>query len=1193
MFLMVFLVGTVSAIDWDDVKYYDEETKTYTLENFFGLGKEIGQLELKTEQNYKVPIGYQKFAEVEVRNGEYNYNEIINGITLENIRDNMKEVVRNVDYKYKTIIQVPDYETVCNDITNPNETISTNCIQVEKGTKDKVEWFDFKDNSLLIGENITLGLFTNVQKGDKIEWVLNVYGNERLTAWATWEASLNVGLQVYYNFDNITSTDTVLDEEVNHIQNGTRNNMDATNWVEGILGNALFFNGVDETVNITDASGLWNKDKTTISFWIYPITNWSAAQQIWDGQPNRNNHKMQRNWDIRRGAVDGTSLYSGGEGIDSPQVEPWALNTWHHIVFTEDKDGDNGFWIDGINRQNSTTGFTPADSSWMHFGNHFNLGTNQYLNARLDEWGNWNRTLSGAEIVQLYNGGTGITFTTDFGTAPIVTLNTPTADQNFFNNTIDFNCFASDEIAILNVSLIINGTVEQTNTSGINNSNYTFTETITTGKGLYDWTCKAYDDINLSTIPTVRNFTISNDLTITLNDPINAFNTTAPLIAFNGTASDDTAVINVSLFLDGTLNETNSSGLNNTNYSFLKTFIEGNHNWTMEVCDFFECSIAATRNFTLHLTPASVTADNPTGEINYHLLGNNLTANWTITETGQNLSAHIAECLIIYNTETINITNQCVTTNTTNITYVNGADDYTIRVTEEFGFVTTNITAWTIKLLEQNQTFTASTIEGIREDFGINYAIASGKTVTITRLWYNGTPQDGLITSLGGQNYSAITTNFLIPAIDSNINASFFWSFLYSDATQVNTTERNQTIQSIGIDDCSIHSNLIFNYTILGEESQVKLLNTSFELLINILDLERENFILNFSQDYTSTNPAAVCLNISLTNDTRYSLDSTAKYSSNQTGTSGHAIEYYNILNFTLANNTVDPVISLFDLLLDDSTDFQLTFKNENLESAPNVLVLVNRQYVGENTFKTVEIPLTDSNGQTILHLVRNDIVYNFIMVDIAGNILATFNHVTAFCDDFTIGRCTLRLNADRGEDTLYNVTTDVGINYDTSYSNSTKILSLNFISVDLTAQKVTLEVIRNTDFGNRTACSEDLTSSSGTIQCDLSGVSERFLFVNILVNDKFKGTEGLDTEQTEGGAYGVEGYFMAFLLILLLITIFSDNKPALLISLIFGWVLILAFSLIKGGLFGTASAGIWLVISVILMLTKLRKERI
>ena len=78
------------------------------------------------------------------------------------------------------------------------------------------------------------------------------------------------------------------------------------------------------------------------------------------------------------------------------------------------------------------------------------------------------------------------------------------------------------------------------------------------------------------------------------------------------------------------------------------------------------------------------------------------------------------------------------------------------------------------------------------------------------------------------------------------------------------------------------------------------------------------------------------------------------------------------ILSTTAAQN-----ITLFDLNLSDSTEFQLTFTGDDYLPLEDALIFIDRQYIAENTFKTVELPLTDSNGQTILHLVRNEVIYN------------------------------------------------------------------------------------------------------------------------------------------------------------------------------------------------------------------------
>lgn len=488
-----------------------------------------------------------------------------------------------------------------------------------------------------------------------------------------------------------------------------------------------------------------------------------------------------------------------------------------------------------------------------------------------------------------------------------------------------------------------------------------------------------------------------------------------------------------------------------------------------------------------------------------------------------------------------------------------------------------------------NETHNNITLEGSTETFSIIFDILDPIQVSTVSLVYNGTSYSASTSTFG--DYFESEIEITIPDFTSNVNTSFYWSFVLSDGSITNSSTYNQTVNVLAIDDCSVHTNLIFNYTVYDEEDQDTLVNTTIEIEINVFDLTRVNRILNFSQEYSLTNPAEVCLNIPLLTTTNYSLDSTVKYTANETD-GNYAIEYYNMLNFTLANSTVPRQTSLYDLIFDKSTDFQLTFKDEYLAFAPNILVNVYRQYIAENTFKIVEIPKTDSNGQTVLHLVRNDVVYNFIMINSEGNVVAVFNNIIAFCQDFTIGDCKINLNARLSEDIIYDPSADIGISYTLSYSNSTDLISLSFVIDDLSAKTVILEVLRNRGFGNRTVCEESLTSASGVITCDVSSISDtdRFLFVNIYVDSSLKVSETIDLESDTSG-FGVDGFFIAFLLFILLITIFMHDKQMLVLALGIGWVIVVALGLIRGSLFGSVSAGIWLIVCIIIFLWKLKKE--
>ena len=68
---ILFLTGITSAdlFSWDNIKSYNETTKTVTIKDLFGLGEEIAKIHLKTPTNYEVGYGgIFKVAEFEVIN---------------------------------------------------------------------------------------------------------------------------------------------------------------------------------------------------------------------------------------------------------------------------------------------------------------------------------------------------------------------------------------------------------------------------------------------------------------------------------------------------------------------------------------------------------------------------------------------------------------------------------------------------------------------------------------------------------------------------------------------------------------------------------------------------------------------------------------------------------------------------------------------------------------------------------------------------------------------------------------------------------------------------------------------------------------------------------------------------------------------------------------------------------------------
>ncbi|KKM66963.1 hypothetical protein LCGC14_1475940, partial [marine sediment metagenome] len=609
--------------------------------------------------------------------------------------------------------------------------------------------------------------------------------------------------------------------------------------------------------------------------------------------------------------------------------------------------------------------------------------------------------------------------------------------------------------------------------------------------------------------------------------------------------------------------------------------------WNVEACDTEGDCGFAPNNFTVifDITAPNISVTAPTGLLDYGLVGGNESVNWSVND-----SLVLDTCKFDYNG-----TNQTVTCADNNFTFIleENNTNLTFYANDTTGNEASNFTSWEYKVFESNQTFNAETTEGATETFTINFTKVSSLQVSIINLIYNGTTNSFAYTVSGDEVFSEGTVT--IPSVTSDVNVTFLWNITLNDGTTVSTQSNNQSISTINIDDCSSFTNLIYNFTQFDEANQTTLSNNTVELQVNLFDTQKTTLLINFSQKFTNTNPVQVCLENPILTTVNYSSYVIAKYFANESSTNiSYSVEYHNILNETIGNTTVPKNISLYSLNNEDSTQFRLTFRDASYVLASNILVQVHRQYVEDNDFKIVEIPLTDNNGQTILNLVRNNIVYNFIMVNEAGKVVGTFNSVTAFCQDFTIGDCTINLAPDSISEASYNYNKEFDISIsDVSYDNSTEEISISFITGNLEPQTVVMDVVRNNDFGNRSVCSDTLTASSGILSCDVSAITDtdQFLFVSVYVAGDLaeQNTINLNASTLTFGI--LNGGFLAFLLLLTLITLFGEDRQVLVVSLGLGWIIILSLGLINGKLIGFSAGGIWLLITIIIFIWKLNNE--
>ncbi len=660
---------------------------------------------------------------------------------------------------------------------------------------------------------------------------------------------------------------------------------------------------------------------------------------------------------------------------------------------------------------------------------------------------------------------------------------------------------------------------------------------------------------------------------VSLNFPINTYNSTSLDITFNGTVTSPIGVINVSLVIDGSYIETNSSGINDTHYYFTKSLSERLYNWTYEACNIVGCINATTRTFSIDVTAPFLNLTAPSGLIGLATPTINETLYWNVSDD------HLDSCWFNYNSTNTTVT--CAD-NTTTFS-LTSQRNLTFYANDTLGHLASNFTTWSYKVFFNEESFNNETIEGTTEIFILNVTIGGGVQLATTNLKYNDTDNfAALSTDAGGNRISTVSK--IIPDVNTETNLSFYWSLTLDDSTNINTSSKNQTVKNLAIDDCSVHTNLIFNYTIVSEEAQEVLPNTTLEIDINIFSLDKSVSILNFSTLYDDENPATVCLNTDLTNSTNYLLDSIVRYEA-----INHTNEYYNLQSFTLENSTVPQHITLYDLLSEDSTEFQITFKDSDFAVVEDALIQINREYVAEGVFKTVEIPKTDSNGQAVGHLVEKEVIYNIIVVK-NSVVLGTFDNVVAFCQDAFIGNCFITLNALKAGTIVFDYDDEVGLAFAFSYNESSRLLQFPFTTLDGSVKDVSLLATKLDQLGNTTACTESLTTSSGTLSCSVpDSIGNETIIVEIFVEGDLKITNYIQT----GTPFdlGDVGYFLMFFLVLSLALMMTQSKIAVILGVVLGFISSILLSFMKGGILGYGSSIIWLVIMAVILIWRLNKE--
>ncbi len=190
-----------------------------------------------------------------------------------------------------------------------------------------------------------------------------------------------------------------------------------------------------------------------------------------------------------------------------------------------------GVWANKTGVYGSPLQIGPSTGNWSNF-TWSNSSASGIIGWRIwanDTQGNWNST-----NIMTFN------VTVPDITPPTVTQNSPANNAVDGDGSVLFNCSATDNIALANISLYINSVLNQTNiVTGTSNST-TFSKTMTNGN--YNWYCRASDAagnannsatyalaVNTAAVPISTNYTGNTTNWATLPDLTNVCNGQAVL----------------------------------------------------------------------------------------------------------------------------------------------------------------------------------------------------------------------------------------------------------------------------------------------------------------------------------------------------------------------------------------------------------------------------------------------------------------------------------------------------------------------------------------------------------------------------------------------------------------------------------------------------------------------------------------
>ena len=302
-------------------------------------------------------------------------------------------------------------------------------------------------------------------------------------------------------------------------------------------------------------------------------------------------------------------------------------------------------------------------------------------------------------------------------------------------------------------------------------------------------------------------------------------------------------------------------------------------------------------------------------------------------------------------------------------------------------------------------------------------------------------------------------------------NISLMNGSQYSGTTEV--LNLSQYVMGLEISSCGAgDDNTTLNLTFWDEDKPTDRLTTRLrlEMLYWIGDPAHGK---NYTALLTGDDEYLICL-------TEYNETIRTNLYALYNSTTGFTHRYY-IYNGSLTNESSQHYLYNFGDTT-DVADLKVTARNkESYDYFANVVGLLQRRYVDENLWRTVQMDKSGDFGLLFYNIREEGTDYRFIYKDLSNNVLYTTNTMKFVC---TSGVCEITQLIDPysglGASPL------LGIVH--SFNNDTKVLTVEWNDPLGLTSSVRAVVSKPMSVGNRTICDETKTGAAGIINCNLTG---------------------------------------------------------------------------------------------------------